>query len=327
MMVLLRRAKIRTDTKLTPTAFDSQYWRMHFAAVLLCLHDHQNLEVRPQALVPNRWPGWALHDFRGSADRYAFPRMRASIQNWGAQYLLADILLKNVHGLCTTLVRELSDAHNLPLKPLSCVVAGRDSAIGDAFLRSSKARVLGNRRRRVSSSREFLVFTDLCLLTHLGDPEDTIAIFGEVEGNHGDNLWRPSYWESKSEYSLFAIGLSSRQQESLKIGECSGRIIITMGAQQNVFSDLQIVVNWVERIIESGPSERLWRSASDPELRDAIALVVDGWQNPVVEVLHTLGYPQDGVGGLIGVEESHVPTIWMPDATITVVEPQIIIAK
>lgn len=312
---------------LLPTPYDREYWRMHVAAVLLCLHDHRHLETAPRTLLGDRWPAWTLADFRGSADRAAFSRMKASVQNWGAQYLLADVLHRDVYGLRTHLVQALSDVHGITLTATACVVAGRDSAAGDTFLRSCRARVLGDLRRRVATSRDVLVFTDLCLLAHESEPTAPVAIFGEVEGNHGEQLNRRIYWQAKSPYSLFGIGLVERQHEPALLTEIEGRIVITLGAHKSLFSDFHVAVSWVEKLIEHGPTDSWWRNSAEPTLADAIALVVQHWRMPVQEVLATLGYETDGTGRLIG-REHEVPDIWthQQKVRVTVPEPQLVVA-
>jgi hypothetical protein len=78
--------------RLTPSIYGARYYAMHVAAVLMCLHDHLLLETSPRKLLPATWPAWSLAEYRGTASRGAFARMRNSIGNWGSQYVIAEVL-------------------------------------------------------------------------------------------------------------------------------------------------------------------------------------------------------------------------------------------
>jgi hypothetical protein len=82
--------------KLWESAID--YWSMQIAAILLYLHEHKNLSTRPDNLIGREWENWSLNDFAGWVGAAGLASMKAHIQAWGAQYLLADYCIASVES-------------------------------------------------------------------------------------------------------------------------------------------------------------------------------------------------------------------------------------
>ena len=279
--------------------YGPDYWAMHFAAVFECLDDHPSLEKGPHQFFDPSFGEWSLSDYRGESPPSAFSRMRNTIQNWGAQYLLADLLNENLHGYRTAIIDALSDVHNdsllnAPADEIACecYVSGRDSRSGKEFLQSCRARILGDKRRRVHTSRSEVEFADLCLILNRYG-QGPLAVFGEAEGNHGRRLLRDRFWSGKADLAQFGIGLIPGQGERAKIqiheALSGNKIILTMGTEKNVIKDFHDVVGLVDRLVHTGPNERRWWKRIQPlALQDMMDLVVAMWRKPIQDVIAVL---------------------------------------
>jgi len=274
-------------------AYDFDYWAMHVSAVLLCLHDHPGLATSPARLLGDPWQAWSLNDFRGAIQPAAFNQMQALIQNWGAQYLLADVLNRDTLGLRSPLleaISEVAEEPSLPQLPAECLVSGRDSYSGSEFLDRCNARIQGDRRRRVHTSADLVQFTDLCILLETDGPE-RVAVFGEVEGNHGEYLGQERYWHAKSQLALFGIGLVPQQAYPITLDIVSfsfgRRAVVLLGTRSNVIGDFHHVVDAVGKFLYFGPRDEWWRMLQ-PGLPDVFAILVQYWSNPVSELLSAL---------------------------------------
>lgn len=275
-------------------SYDFEYWSMHVAAVLEVLHDHPGLAVTPQGLLGDGWENWSLADYRGTAAIHALAQMRGHIQNWGTQYLLADALNKGKFGLRGALLEALEDITGVQRisvpDSFECYVSGKDSRSGRAFLGSCNARIVGDRRRRVSTSIDLVGYADLCLLVE-PDGGDVIAVFGEVEGNHGRYLLNKRYWVSKSQYAAFGIGINTNQETEATIQimstDVGRKAIIMLGTEDNVIADFHLVVNVIEKLMQSGPQDNWWRRY-ESGIREAVNYIVSNWRTPITEILGDL---------------------------------------
>lgn len=275
-------------------SYDFEYWSMHVAAALEVLHDHPGLAVTPQGLLGDGWESWSLADYRGSAAIHALASMRGHIQNWGTQYLLADALNKGKFSLREALLEALEDITEVEWisepDSFECYVSGKDSRSGRAFLKSCKARIVGDRRRRVSSSIDEIGYADLCMLVEPVDG-DLLAVFGEVEGNHGKYLLSRRYWNKKSDYALFGIGINTNRsaEATLEVVDTdSGRkIVLILGTEDNVIADFHLIVNILQKLMESGPQGRWWHRF-EAGIREVVQYIVSHWRESVYWILEDL---------------------------------------
>ena len=272
---------------------------MQFTAVFECLDDHPGLEKGPHQIFGSSFDEWSLSDYRGELPPWAFSRMRKTIQNWGVQYLLADLLNDDFKGYRTEIINALSRVHDdLLLKApadeidCECYVSGRDSQSGKEFLQRCQAQILGDKRRRVHTSRSKVEFADLCLILNRHD-QGPLAIFGEAEGNHGRRLLRDRFWSGKADLAQFGIGLipSQSHKEVIQFHKAfsGNKVILTMGTKKNVIEDFHDVVGLVQRLIHTGPNERRWWKRTGPiALRHMMDLVAEMWSRPVKDLISAL---------------------------------------
>lgn len=278
-----------------PVAYDTDYWAMHIAAALLCMHDHPGLAVSPERLLGDGWRTWSLSEYRGHAHPATFRQIQAHVGNWGAQYLIADILNRDLLGLLNPLLAELAQVHGAPLisgqAKVECRVSGIDSRSSRAFLQSCRARILSDRRRRVNKSLEGVKNADICLLVYQ-EGQDPVAIFGEVEGNHGERLRRNIYWGGKSPFALFGVGVLPGQVdgvtlETINLLDVGPKVLMLFGTAKNVMADFADALSLLEMLFQNGPSAANSRFLPAP-VREISATLAASWNLPIVDLISLL---------------------------------------
>jgi hypothetical protein len=85
-----------------------------------------------------------------------------------------------------------------------------------------------------------------------------LAIFGEVEGNHGKHLLTETFWMAKSPFALFGIGLFQREVETTSItgfrgGDGQDRVIVCMSSQKGILADFHKAIYAFEGLMVNGP--------------------------------------------------------------------------
>jgi hypothetical protein len=297
-------SRLRTiKPKIWESAFD--YWSMQITAVLLCLHDQKCLATTPEKLLGQGWENWTLASFVGGAGHAVLEMMKASIQNWGAQYLLADYL--NVdRGITTSLLDELGriwkeDSFRKPCD-FECYVSGIDSRSGTQFLASCGAKILGDKRRKVASSTDQIGFADLCIIGRIGEKQ-SLAVFGEVEGNYGDKLLKEDFWVIKDRpLALFGIGLQPTQNEpmTIQVVERAGRkrVVVLLGSGDQLMADFHTAIDVIAKLVLGGPNAKWW-TALRLGLTNVVQMVVEYWTRPVIQLVELLRKPGEPNGLII----------------------------
>jgi hypothetical protein len=269
----------------------TEYWLSLLGAVLSCLHNHKGLQHRPDTYDLPR-EVWSLRDFRGHLPLGAFVQVKASMENWGFQYLFADILNDRALPYMGWLKDGLSQVKGLDLRSSSAVayVSGTDSYSARDLEPLVKGHLLSDLRRTLTTAREQVRHTDLCVVLQ-GAREYPIIALGEVEGNHGERVRRPTFWANKSAATNFGIGVvdgSSIQFDFVET-EQGQRFVMLFGSNQGFARDFREALDWVEYLLREGPHHRQRNSASvEPGLRDALGYIAGRFNDAVINVLDDL---------------------------------------
>lgn len=159
---------------------------------------------------------------------------------------------------------------------------------------------------RDTDARDFLKAkrnSDLALCLKSGD--DEIIIFGEVEGNHGNRLFKKDFWDSKPMYSVFGIGIIPNRKLSkglvwLENDILLKKTIVTIEADNNVFGDFKRIINFLDDFMLRGNS---WDFRSsyryEPYILKLSEIMNDYWNSPIdnlISFLESIVYPEDTVG-------------------------------
>lgn len=285
-------ALLRTTTApfiSNPTA----YWLSNFAAVLACLDDHALLENRPVSLdLPIG--GWSLADFRGRSPVHAFAIIERQLRNWAFQYLLVEVLNDTSLPYLQLLLAELSSLREPSIDLTGgnawVAISGSDSMSGRDFATRHDAKLFCDLRRTTRTSGALVADTDLVVIVE-NVRDYRLAVFGEVEGNHGEQIRRDSFWARKSPLLSFGVGVVPGAEGKVHIGTlptASGdRVVLLFERERGLAADFMDAVGWLGFLIQHGPADRR-RHRVEPGLKEALDYIAGHFQTPVSAILHGL---------------------------------------
>lgn len=204
---------------------------MFYCSILKTIVFQKNIEYR---LKTN-----SLQEYRGTLEFPAnfFNKMKNNIRNHGFEYLMIDYL-RSVDGrdardkLVSSLLLQYG-VHDFEYTHLNIFKLGDDSSLyreieqfndpdvkvltplqHRTFSRAGIIHCIGQ-TRPVSKVAESFLNSDLLIMVSDGRSH-TYGFVGEVEGHHGEELFRDSYYEKrggiKGRYTTFAIGASDRKK-------------------------------------------------------------------------------------------------------------------
>ncbi len=180
-----------------------------------------------------------LQNYRGTLKHPAnfFHSMKANVFNHGFEYLMIDYLRsRDGSEARDKLVLSLLNQYKIQdfeYKYLNIFKLGDDSTLHDEISKYEDPDVkvlapmkdqdffrrkpwLVGHTRPVSNIAETFRYSDLLIMVSDGR-NHTYGFIGEVEGHHGENLFRGTYWSNKDgikgRYTTFALGASDRKKK------------------------------------------------------------------------------------------------------------------
>ncbi|SDY09690.1 hypothetical protein [Nitrosomonas halophila] len=269
------------------------YWAMHFCAILETLWEHKQLQFSFTRSVPSPEPK-TLSNLMSASDHGFFSRVTSSIHNWGLQYFLCHYLMSHEgQNTIISLLDSISDNYNVDLRAqmqsYGVFVCGIDSYSGHSFLQNTNAGIFGYTEKTISNVWEDIKYVDLCILIRRSSQEmlDT-AILGEVEGNNAVKLYRESFWNKKSSFCSFGIGvrtgLDRTTIENYRT-DTGVKTIVTLGSKFPVIEDFKIAVGLMGAFFNMSPSAVLQFVPGQAEI---VELIRQSWREPVDSLIEQL---------------------------------------
>lgn len=228
----------------------------------------------------------------------------------GVQYFIAEFLnFKTNKNLVNEILYYVQDNYQTPIftkiDSTSFSITGDDSLLfhDSIFQRTQVFPYL-----RDTDAEDFFkakINSDLALCLKSGG--DEIIIFGEVEGNHGNRLFKKDFWDSKPLYSLFGIGVMPNRKSSkgliwLENDISLKKTIVAIEGDNNVFGDFKRIINFLEDFMLRGNS---WDFRSsyryDPYILRLSEIMNDYWSSPIdslIFFLESIVSPNDTIGKL-----------------------------
>ncbi len=284
-VIKLVKPKIRDDLK--------SYWAMHFCAVLEALHEHKQLQFNFQKSIPQPHPK-TLANLNAHTEQMFLSKIRSNLYNWGLQYFLCHYLMSfEGKAVFDVLMDEISNNYDFDLKrnfySYGVFVCGIDSYSGTHFLNTTTAAIFGYNEKTIANVYEDIKYVDLCFLItrYQGDTMNT-AILGEVEGNNAIKLNRESFWNKKSSFCSFGIGVGKTLNniELQNIRTDTGiKTILTLGANFDVVEDFKISIGILETFFSISPQHKL--QFVDGQ-KDIVEIIRYHWDKPIVELIEIL---------------------------------------
>lgn len=271
------------------------YWSMHFISVLECLAYHKNLTypaIRSDGTISS------LARMKGNYPNSFFDIMINYISNWGMQYFMVHYLNHEISLCIVDKIKEnLDDLFNIPnykdYDGFEFYISGHDSELSNNI----------NERYDEIYPKEFeLNFlekgnlirnSDICLVLKNTKQNRNIAIFGEIEGNHGYRLFQDSFWNGKSDFCVIGIGAVDGNKKGnfylekyLYVGKYP-KLNIIFEKDSFVVRDFYYVLNEFKQIFNYGASYTYY--GDNTNYRYIVnEIIIKNWNNSMLYILEQL---------------------------------------
>lgn len=282
----------------------ASYWASFYCAILKT--------VRYQKNLPFNWGhSSSLQDYKGALKESGFfGKMENTVLNHAFEYVMVDFL-KTKTGfsyfkeLCANILSEY-EIKDFNITKMNIFKVGNDSEFYFAQRNYKKTKVLMLLPRGVKaypttitpglSLDETLKNSDLFIL--ISNDEETIGFVGEVEGNHGEHLFLPSYFKDKpmkDKYCTFGIGVSDKNKHgdasikgevSLNRSDAVERWILHFSKSNYFAKDYRHAVRSIKGLVDGhfGHLEDI----EDPGHQKILEMIKSGWSKNVLELISSL---------------------------------------
>lgn len=288
------------------------YWASHFYAILQCLHYHTTLTHSPRTDLSVIYPTWTLGNLRGTLRVNFFSLIKQSVQNHGFQYFLACFLnLKMSSEVVTEIINSVSEINGVNIDrnftSFTFHISGNDSLLSVGLSERFDETIPFGTNEEIL---DVIQRSDICLLLRYYDGKK-IALFGEVEGNHGQNQIRRSYWKNRPRLSSFAIGVLPGNNKLAWIGTSTydliPRTLVMFEQDHFVVNDFRNTVDYFEDIFQNGPT---WRRISGDDDFDFFRnIILTNWNEPMPTLLAKIYSYVDSPDEVSWKTESPLPVV------------------
>ncbi|MBD2782753.1 hypothetical protein [Xenorhabdus szentirmaii] len=287
------------------------YWATHFYSVLKCMDSHKNLMYSPRRF--KEFPMWSLSLLRGNLPPNFFDQIESYIRNWGMQYFLASFFNQKLGGhIIIELIERLEELYgvcfNRDLDSFSFFVSGNDSSL--SYKLSNRFTDIFPYKELKGSLGDLIGYSDLCLVIENSLNGNSVGIFGEVEGYHGNKFQSENYWGKKQEFCVFGIGVVDGNQKLVYFEESYHkgipRVHLIFEKSHFIINDFLEVLNCLKLLFLYGPTAKLQHY--DEEFSFFLTEIKKMWSFPMEEVFRFLEKYIDG-GDLVGFNDGEIEII------------------
>jgi len=277
------------------------YWSTHFYSVLECLRYHNTLQWPGRKLSDLGKVNWSLEDLRSVAPPNFFQLIDAYMRNWGMQYFFATFLNRyEAQPIVQAMINKLAELWNCPFgtTEYSFYISGRDSDLGrQVSLRFDE--IFPNKVLLDEPNQQKVIdFSDLCMILKSKEHFDEqgnqkrLGLFGEVEGNNGEDIFKAKYWSGKSNYCVFAFGVvaepgSSAYISAKLVGQVN-RALVTFQTGHSVVKDFRTILWWMAHLFMYGRLAALPPNI-DEEIGFFLNFIKSRFDKDIVELISELG--------------------------------------
>ena len=197
------------------------------------------------------------------------------------------------HCVIIKLLEEISNNYNINLlqdmKSFGAFICGIDSYSGQSFLEHTDAAIFGYSENTIQNVWEDIKYVDLCILVERNSFQTmNTAILGEIEGNNAVKLYRESFWDKKSSFCSFGIGVRDKQDNITVQNVRTDRgikTIFSLGSNFPVIEDFKIAIGILETFFSMSPNHTL---QFIPGQKEVVEIIRYHWHKPVVQLITTL---------------------------------------
>lgn len=271
------------------------YWSMHFIAVLECLAYHKTLQYPARKLY--HYPIFSLANMKGSYQNGFFDQMARAIQNWGMQYFIIQYLNHKIGLDIVDKIKEnLDGLFNIVnyknYDDFEFYVSGLDSELSKDISKRydeiyPKTFDLDFRSKNLLENN-----SDFCLVLKNTEEDKNIGIFGEIEGNYGEKLFKDSFWEEKSELCVLGIGTIQGNKKGIYYLEPywykskHPKLNIIFERENYIVNDFYRVINEFQVIFNYGPQYKNF--LKHEPFGFLVDMIIERWNLPVEDILNQL---------------------------------------
>lgn len=282
----------------------TSYWAAFYCSILKTIRYQKNLAYR--------WGNsTSLQDYKGELRESGFFKgMKNTVLNHAFEYVMTDFLktkpgLSYFKDLCKSILSDY-DINEFDISLMNIFKVGTDSEIFNAKANYDKTELLmllpnGIKAQPTSivngySIGSTLKYSDLFIIISNG--EETIGFVGEVEGNHGEELYRQSYYENnqlKKKHCTFGVsvsdkkthaGISIKDSVTLNRSEATGRWILNFSKSNYYINDYHHAVENLQNLIE-GHFGYL-SAITDGGHEKILNLIKSNWKKDIVVLINEL---------------------------------------
>lgn len=294
------------------------YWANHFFSVIQCLDAQKGFKYSPRRI--DGYPLWSLSSLRGHLPPNFFEVVQDYLKNWGFQYFLVSYLnQKTASNLVQEVVNRLGLLYGVSfskqLTEYSFHISGNDSALSDG-LKNNFSEVfplaVGNNKPNID---KIIANSDICLVLNNPEINSKVGIFGEVEGIYGNKIRNQYFWNDKSDFCVFNIGMIDGKTKQCFIENVtfnnSKKVNLYFEKEHFVARDFYITLDWFKQLLMYGPHFSL--KANNEEFDYFINYLKLNWARPACDLLEHIGLFLDG-SDLVGRSTTEIPIIVDPRA-------------
>lgn len=282
------------------------YWAMHFISVLECLMYHKNLEF-PAIRIEQSISSLAL--MKGNYPNSFFDKLSNYIKNWGMQYFMVHFLNHKMSlNIVDNIKNKLDYFFNIPnyqdYDDFEFYISGHDTELSKNLDNRYDEIYPNNFDFNFIDKDNLIANSDICLILKNNEEDRNIAIFGEIEGNHGDKLFNDSFWFGKSNYCVLGIGAVEGHQKGkfyieafLFLGKYP-KINLLFEKNNYVIRDFWAVISEFQSIFNYAAKYRNHHISNFSYIVNEV--IVKNWNEPILDVLNILYELKDNRSNLLG---------------------------
>ncbi len=283
------------------------YWATHFYSVLQCLHSHKKMHYSPTGLP--YYPSWKLRDLRADLPYNFFNQMEFYLRNFGFQYFMSVFLnYKMSSTIVDQLIGNLVELYEIDMlahhTSYKFFLAGSDSILSEGLVNEFTDVFPFQLQGFRPNANILATQADLCLILDFPIPYARLAIFGEVEGNHGIKLSNAGFWNGKKNltFCVFTVGVIDGAGKQAYIGSSFindiPRVNLIFEKKHPVVQDFHMVLNYMRILFSEGKDTAV--KSRDEEFDYFFDKVKQHWEKDTIELINDLrSYCNEGE--LIGI--------------------------
>lgn len=274
-------------------ADQKSYWAMHFCSILETLHQQKQLKYSFRRSIPDEAPQ-SLANLVANTPPSFFGQLKGSITNFGLQYFLAHYLMSyEGRNAVVSVLNGIANAYDVDLagslSSFGVSVCGVDSYSGHQFLQSTDAVIFGYNEHTIQNVWRDINYVDLCILLERKIFPYKVAVLGEVEGNNGAKLLRDSFWDQKSSFCSFGIGVVTNDSGHMTIQTfqtLSGlKTILTLSSSFSVVEDFKTAIDTLDVLFSMRPHIKI---PLHDGMEDVVNLIRHHWNYSVEGLIKDL---------------------------------------